>query len=198
MVGKEVEGWLFSPQWDTLLECRGHLWWKWARIPRRTNHHTALGWFEIRDQCKEALPSDICRVEVFRWKNRASVRSLGFHLPRTNGPEIKSVGDALKAMAKEETTMVDDFWQQGPLHHFRQALSKGEAAAVSDGSFKDGRSSSAFVLQDRLVSPNFSILGVNMVPGAEENQSAFRAELGGIVGIFFALYIAWPPWKGGK
>ena len=54
------------------------------------------------------------------------------------------------------------------------ATNKGKM--VCDGSFKFGRSSSAFL---SISTENF--IGTNIVPGRIEDQSAYRGELGGIL-----------------
>jgi hypothetical protein len=77
-----------------------------------------------------------------------------------------------------EITMADDG------KDIAQAISRGSAIAVSDGSYKDGRGTSAFILE---ISDNFDrtgrIVGVNSIPGENEDQSLYRSEIGGVSGI---------------
>ena len=65
------------------------------------------------------------------------------------------------------------------------ALMKGEAIAVSDGSFKDKFGTSAWTIrgQDETV----FMTGVNISPGQPDNQSAFRSELSGLYGAVSAV-----------
>ena len=65
------------------------------------------------------------------------------------------------------------------------ALQQGTAIACSDGSYQDGTSTSAFTLQGP--TDEGRIDAVNWVPGDPDDQSSYRAELGGILGILFLL-----------
>ena len=60
----------------------------------------------------------------------------------------------------------------------------GTAIAVSDGSFKDSFGTSAWTLRGQ-TNEQF-LTGVNVVPGTDDDQSAFRSELAGIYGIITA------------
>jgi hypothetical protein len=61
-------------------------------------------------------------------------------------------------------------------HIFVDQLVKGEGIMVSDGSFKNNRSSAAFTTV-----PGKAIRGVLTIPGNESEQSSYRSELGGIL-----------------
>ena len=60
------------------------------------------------------------------------------------------------------------------------SLRDGSARAVSDGSFKDKFGTSAFTIVDAHVC---SIIGLNLVPGHPDDQSAYRSELAGLFAI---------------
>jgi hypothetical protein len=60
------------------------------------------------------------------------------------------------------------------------SLSQGTAQAISDGSFKVKFGTSAFTILD---SGNSSILGLNIVPGHPDDQSAYHSELAGLFAI---------------
>jgi hypothetical protein len=60
------------------------------------------------------------------------------------------------------------------------ALTNGTTHAISDGSFKDKFGTSAFTIVDDHIS---SIIGLNVVPGHPEDQSAYRSELTGLYAI---------------
>ena len=64
------------------------------------------------------------------------------------------------------------------IRHVVEAIKRGTAVVVSDGSFKEGSGTSAFTLG----SFTDYFLGVNQVPGVFSTHSAYRAELAGIVG----------------
>ena len=63
------------------------------------------------------------------------------------------------------------------------AILRGDARAISDGSYKDGHGTSAFVLHGDC--PTKTINGRNVIPGKAAIQCAYRSELGGVTGIIF-------------
>ena len=67
-----------------------------------------------------------------------------------------------------------------------QAIRQGTAIAVSDGSFKDAIGSAGFVLEGSMYA-HHRILGDCMVSGYGEDQSAYRSELCGLLGIMYSL-----------
>jgi hypothetical protein len=62
-----------------------------------------------------------------------------------------------------------------------QALANGKAIAVCDGSYKQGRGASAWVIEGE--SSEGRIKGFNWVPGSTVNQSSYRSELAGLLGV---------------
>ena len=64
------------------------------------------------------------------------------------------------------------------IDHVISSIIQGKAIVVSDGSYKEGFGTSAFVLGTFI---DF-FLGVNLVPGVPSYHSAHRAELAGIIG----------------
>jgi hypothetical protein len=64
------------------------------------------------------------------------------------------------------------------------ALVKSTARAISDGSFKSKFGTSAFTIVDDIQG---SILGLNVVPGHPDDQSAYRSELAGLFGIVLVV-----------
>jgi hypothetical protein len=63
-----------------------------------------------------------------------------------------------------------------------KALRQGMAYGVSDGSYKDDRGTSAFLLEGESGETN-QIMRVNKIPGDPTEQSLYRAEVGEIEGI---------------
>merc|ERR1712091_192810 len=66
-----------------------------------------------------------------------------------------------------------------------QAIASGTAAAVSDGSFDDKRQagSSAFIIAPSKDKGVELLEGANFVTGARVEQSAYRSELAGVLGV---------------
>jgi hypothetical protein len=77
---------------------------------------------------------------------------------------------------------VEDLQHSDDGRSVADAIGLGVAYAVSDGSFKQGRGTSAFLLEGSGGAVG-RILGANEIPGAEVDQSAYRSELGGISGV---------------
>jgi hypothetical protein len=69
---------------------------------------------------------------------------------------------------------------QGDLNRLLQTIEDGTAYSGTDGSYKDEHGTAAFRIQNDL---GDQITGCNITPGLQEHQSAYRSELGGIVGI---------------
>jgi hypothetical protein len=73
-----------------------------------------------------------------------------------------------------------------------QGIQAGSSVAVTDGSFLEGSpiGTSGFVLCptiDHIQTDTGVLIGANQVPGALEDQSAYRSELAGIEGILVTL-----------
>jgi hypothetical protein len=68
-----------------------------------------------------------------------------------------------------------------------QAIRDGTGLAVSDGSFKDSRSTSAFLLEGS-AGASGRIYGTNRVPGQHMDQDSYRGELGGILGVLLTAH----------
>jgi hypothetical protein len=70
-------------------------------------------------------------------------------------------------------------------HSIALEIISGTAIGVSDGSYKDNFGTSAFIFEG--VHSEGRITGRNCIPGAPEDQSAHRSEVGGIVGMAVTL-----------
>jgi hypothetical protein len=68
-----------------------------------------------------------------------------------------------------------------------EAISKGIAIAVCDGSFKDEFGTAAYVLEGE-TSTN-RIVVVLVTPGTDDNQSSYRSELSGIFGVVVMVHL---------
>jgi hypothetical protein len=73
---------------------------------------------------------------------------------------------------------------QGNLNQLLQTIEDGTAYSGTDSSYKDGHGTAAFRIQNDL---GDQITGCNITPGLQGHQSAYRSELGGIVGILVLL-----------
>jgi hypothetical protein len=66
------------------------------------------------------------------------------------------------------------------------SITQGTVRGVCDGSFKEHQGTSAFILQGS--SRQVRLVGVNVIPGSPNSQSAYRSELGGIAGLLESLH----------
>jgi len=66
------------------------------------------------------------------------------------------------------------------------AIGDGIAMAVSDGSFKEWSGAAAWTIEG--ADANTKVTGMCLVPGSEEDHSAYRSELMGLLGIMLTLY----------
>jgi len=65
-------------------------------------------------------------------------------------------------------------------------VANGNCEAVSDGSYKDGSGTAAWMIEER-VSKN-TLTGSTIIPGHSLDQSAYRSELGGIFSIVAMIH----------
>jgi len=67
-----------------------------------------------------------------------------------------------------------------------QAVANGNCEAVSDGSYKDGSGTAAWMIEEG-VSKN-TLKGNTIIPGHTSDQSAYQSELGGIFSIVAMIH----------
>jgi hypothetical protein len=104
---------------------------------------------------------------------------------RTSRAHITGIGSVLEAPcpAKERNWILCNF-------HFPTTLldewnqSSRNVSAVSDGSFKNGHGTAAWIV---VISPTCTISGSSVAPGEPEDQSAYRSKLTGIYGIVLTI-----------
>jgi hypothetical protein len=127
------------------------------------------------------IPSDVVPATV------VAVQGLGIRLITRGLPPrlaetapILSFSQTLDALPALSAWAIQEYALPSNLRPILQNLSSGTARAVSDGSFKDKFGTSAFTVVD---DDETSILGLNVVPGHPDDQSAYRSKLAGLFGI---------------
>jgi len=161
---KNLSGWNVTNDQSTLYgKNKDNKWTVWKNITTRlrnmvyTNEHTEVD--ELPNQVKP------CTVRINA--EEATIMSLGNYSVLEDDSEIQhETGWILPRIAGS------NYEEQIFIEKIRQ----GNGQIVSDGSCKDGRSTSAFV-----VLPNKAIQGSNTIPGEPKDQSSYRGELGGIL-----------------
>jgi hypothetical protein len=127
------------------------------------------------------IPSDVVPAMV------VTVQGLGIHLIARGLPPclaetapILSFSQTLDALPASSAWEIQEYALPFDLRPILQALSSGSVRAVSDGSFKDKFGASAFMVVD---DDETSILGLNVIPGHPDDQTAYRSKLVGLFGI---------------
>jgi hypothetical protein len=120
-----------------------------------------------------------------RWA-RFILYSVGDHLQVPLRPVPLDLDSCLPSIPLFDQWALDEIWHTDNGSHVAGAIQQGTALAISDGSYKQDRGTSAFLLQGPLKTEH-RILGVNRTPGNPSDQSPYRAELSGILGILSLL-----------
>jgi hypothetical protein len=184
--------WHFSPREDRIYAKEGFLWRIYSRSLVRTSARRGGSRYLRSDEFLHEPPPDL---------QLASVDKQGFHFLCTSTCPLFGK-DRPTPPLRPTTRCSRDFEQQRSLLPaadqrailqislpdggvgLAHSLSKGTAIAVSDGSFKDGRDTAAFILEDSECPCEASrAIGVNTVPGSVENHSAYRSEISGVSGV---------------
>ena len=97
---------------------------------------------------------------------------------------LRPTGTARSQQTREEPQT--EWWKveyeiESPHNELLDGITRHTAICVTDGSYKNGRGTAAYILKSSIDS-NDSNVYVNQTPGHEEAQDPFRAELAGIYG----------------
>ena len=98
-------------------------------------------------------------------------------------PTPTSVIQELSQLPSSATWAVRDLEVEGDLSLMVSSLASGAVLAVSDGSFRDGRGTAAWVLEG----VGCSLRGSGLVPGDLSAQGSYRSELVGLYGLTLAI-----------
>ena len=135
----------------------------------------------------------VCHTEIPSATLETDSESLGSSLSSGSSPPSPDIPhnleEALQALPAERHWIMHSDAGLNLL----EALTSGTAIACSDGSYYLGISTSAFTLQGSI--DEGRIDAVNQIPGDRDDQTSYRAELGGICGIISvleALLLAYP------
>ena len=134
------------------------------------------------------LPPDCELASVIRDGQQVRLHS---HAPIRLVPPSNTPSGPATLQAAVETLPEADRWAVSTLfsthegHLIAEAIRRGKAIAVSDGSYKEGFGTSAFVIES--LSTGQRVKGCNIAPGHVDDQSSHRSELSGIAGIVTTL-----------
>ena len=136
------------------------------------------------------LPEDALRTKVFRKSGSPYVHHTGTMTAAHSEPRTPTTlraslrrGPSGRRWATRNTKVRDNGVAVA------RGIRRGEAVAVSDGSFKNGVATAAFEVRPHLNSRRKRdfIRGQNRPPGRPEDQSPYRGELSGIYGSICTL-----------
>ena len=180
--------WYYSPQEDRLYKKERWMWRAYPALRVRTSSRLGSPKYRRSDEVTRICPDGLIMASVYSTKHsvtkEATLELLDIPVPSDHRPSSiqnlrASRPDGFNWAINEMS--VDD---NGKL--IAAALLAGTAVAVSDGSFKDSQGTAAFVIEG--TSSDGRLVGVNVIPGAEDSQSPYRSELGGVAGILEALH----------
>jgi hypothetical protein len=183
------DSWLFlySPSTDRVYQRSGALWIHYRcsglRVNRRLHHGTFC---RISDWCCD-LPSDSCRADVRRNRISVILLSIGRHREAVLAPSPTELTTAITIVNQKHSWATETLLHMDNGVSVAQAIRDGTCLAVSDGSFKASRSTSAFLLEGS-AGGSGRIYGTNRVPGQRMDQDSYREELGGILGVLHTAH----------
>lgn len=152
----------------------------WKYVEGRTNTRYSYGiYFKINDSvpsvAQSACPIDVMVID----RDRVRITSKGTLWLQHQGDTTDQVSRIASWPIKYVEMPVDGG------RSFVEEVGNNDGKVVCDGSFLKGTASSAFVT----ISAH-EICGGNILPGSSKYQSAYRRELGGLLGaIVFTKYI---------
>ena len=171
--------WFYSPSLDLVWAKHQHVWLVYSRTSKRRPTRSVRGRFIPICIANDKLPDDLVRADVSRTRTHIVLRDastpkdLAFQRRGTVSLQQKPFDSW-----SNECVILDVDREKILI----EAIKKDMALAVSDGSFKNDRGTSAAILELNYV-PSSRIILMNRVPGQNKDQSPFRSELAGIISI---------------
>jgi hypothetical protein len=180
--------WYFCPAEDRLYAKEGLLWRVYCRHRSRISPRQGRSTYSKTEQLLREPPDGLRiasvkkQAQLILYQGSGALRSMRHNNAQQtvsqSFEEERLLRPPLGQWAIQEITVTDDG------EAMAQAIRQGTAIAVSDGSYKDGRGTAAFILETSENSTETGrIVGVNSIPGEKEDQTSYRSEIGGVSGI---------------
>jgi hypothetical protein len=179
--------WFYCLDENRLYAKEGILWRAYRQHRIRTSPRQGRAKYSKTDMVLRTPPNGLRFATIIKHGQLIHHQGPGHIIPikssrrkctLTSFEQARKARNYLDQWAIQETSLTDDG------EAIAKAISKGTAIAVSDGSYKDGRGTAGFILE---TSENFEsknrIVGVNSIPGEQEDQSSYRSEIGGVSGV---------------
>jgi len=157
--------------------------WEYNEGRRNTQYSYGIYHRSSHNICKLEKNMDIAQV---LWLNDGRV-------------QLMEVGTCNKeyTVTQDNEELVEKYWPIKFLNmsgdegqHFAREIFTREAKIVCDGSYFEGVASSAFITVS-----NYNVNGGNVLPGCKICQSAYRGELGGILGAIVFTKLICKKWN---
>eukprot|EP00978_Attheya_sp_CCMP212_P007805 scaffold18161_cov56-Attheya_sp.AAC.2 len=181
--------WSFSPSCCTLFCSTPEEFTTYPNPITRLQRITSTNRFLSQRNIVSQLPADCVPAVVFTHGSDPDIRVNGAMSQDPSTLGTTTPATRLPTILREDKETATWFTQ---LHHIEDngqaiawALRKGQAVAVSNGSFKDEQGTAEFVIQKGFQRRN-RIEMSNVVPGSKIAQSSYPSELGGLFGIVCA------------
>jgi hypothetical protein len=182
--------WYYCQEEDIMYAKEGMIWREYTQYTRhlsRTSPRQGRSKYSKTTQLARVTPAGLRLASVVKQGHLIIYQGAGSLMTRKRAKpqavvesfeQVRQRRPSLDKWAIQEIIVTDEG------EAMAQAIKNGTAIAVSDGSYKDGRGTAAFILE---ISDNFDekgrIVGVNSIPGEKEDQSSYRGEIGGVSGI---------------
>ena len=173
--------WFYSPSESRLFLRQGHLWSQFRQLPRHLGIRGQVDFVRINGICL-SIPEDLERAEVEQYHSVSCLKGSAPSLDHPPPSRPATLEEARRTLPHSDIWATDILVHSDDGASVAAAILAGTAYAVSDGSFKQQRGTSAFLLEGIDGETN-RIVGFNEIPGAQEDQPPYRSELGGISGI---------------
>ena len=187
---EESSNWIFwySQNEGKIFSKHGAVWTTYMRKHRRASTRSLRGAFRrVPGFWRYKLPADLLRADFIRTSNEEGELLLieQQNIPRT--PQMnRNLRERLENLPEEDKWAVEQVHLCHEGAEIAEAIKRGEVIAVSDGSFKLQRGTSAAVIEVKN-RPGSKIIILNKVPGLPRDQSPFRSELAGVCGVIMVL-----------
>ena len=178
--------WYISSSEDRLYECTNNTWHFHSRYGGRstrtgTSHYHRHSFPILGSE----VPSDLKRTTIEVQGDKILSTGMADAIPpvRTALPTGLDTHIASLPPSARWALHTTNLVLSGPL--VANAISQGICLGMSDGSFKDGFGTAAWILTDGTTAHRAH--GEFIVPGLPSNQSSYRSELAGIYALVLAI-----------
>ena len=178
---------LYSISEDVVLSKHGAVYVSYSRTGRRSSTRSLAGKFYNPMIWKKPSPSDLARADFYKKDNKQG-NLLQYETTRhkSTQEEPQTLPDILNILKPTEDWTLELIHSHDQGATIRDAIKEGTCLAISDGSFKNNRGTSAGIIEKEGV-PESRMIILNRVPGISDDHSPYRAELAGVCGTITAI-----------